>query len=47
MSENTPSQAEGERETDAPDTEQPARTTPPRRRGGHRRGDPDEEDDDA
>ncbi|MFF9520403.1 hypothetical protein ACF1DV_00275 [Streptomyces achromogenes] len=33
MSENTPSQAEGERETDAPDTEQPTRTTPSQAEG--------------
>ncbi|MEW2288099.1 hypothetical protein [Streptomyces sp. NPDC047841] len=39
MSENTPSQAEGEREPDAPEAEQPPRTTPSQAEGE----DPDEE----
>ncbi|WP_276209450.1 hypothetical protein [Streptomyces dangxiongensis] len=44
MSENTPSQAEGEREEDDLDTEQPPRTTPSQAEGE----DPGDEDaDDA
>ncbi|MFF9020353.1 hypothetical protein [Streptomyces eurythermus] len=47
MSENTPSQAEGERETDAPDTEQPPRTTPSQAEGENTAEETPEEEDDA
>ncbi|WP_173457079.1 hypothetical protein [Streptomyces sp. NRRL S-31] len=40
MSESTPSQAEGEPQTDAPDAEQPPRTTPSQAEGE----DPGDED---
>ncbi|MET8770349.1 hypothetical protein [Streptomyces sp. NPDC004658] len=40
MSENTPSQAEGEREPGAPEAEQPPRTTPSQAEGA----DPADED---
>ncbi|WP_405445682.1 hypothetical protein OG350_05215 [Streptomyces achromogenes] len=47
MSENTPSQAEGERETDAPDTEQPTRTTPSQAEGENAADETPEEEDNA
>ncbi|MBL1106473.1 hypothetical protein JK361_18015 [Streptomyces sp. 5-8] len=45
MSENTPSQAEGEPEADAHDAEQPDRTTPSQAEGSDPADDTTDEDD--